>query len=405
VVRPAVASGAAVATSGALTAGDGTVTITAKYAGALGNAISFQWTAATSGDADERNLVVTTTGGYAATYEDLTTATVTAVDDPFIDVAAAGATALPTAGAATALTSGADGAAAAADFTGTGKGIALFEADAVSWDVLFVAECPSALVDDVNTKLDAVSELGKGFVVLCTVASQAASAAITYIADYRSSRGGSLYCWPRVKTTDFFQATPAEVTVDGNAFAAAAIANVDPWLSPGGAGKNQGGVDLLAGITGLEDESATRASLDALNAAGVAPFARTAGLGIILRRAVTTALSGRTRVYSRRMADYLIQAITSFAELFVERPLDVDLANNDLGTWTGGFVTAVRGFLDGEAQAEHLRAYSVDPFSASTPTDIAANRWTVLISVQLLSMNEELVLKTSIGETVQIAEA
>lgn len=402
VVRPAAGSSAA-ASSGSITAGTGSVTITAKYKGALGNSIRYQFTAATNANAAQRNVVITTTHGYSATYENITFAAVDDIVDPLVTITASAPSAMPDAGSATALTSGSDGTPAAGDFSGAGEGITLFAGDGVDVDVLFVAECPSGLIDDVNDALLAFAGEDKGIVVLCTPAAQSSSTAITYVADYRDDR--VVYTWPRVKTVDFFDADQDEVTVDGNAFAAAVIANVDPWLSPGGAGKNQGGVDLLRGISGLENESTSRTTLDSLNDAGVAPWAIVSSLGVILRRAVTTASSGRTKVFSRRMTDYLSESISTFMEQFVERPLDVDLTNQDLGTITGACVSAIRSFLDGEQANERIRGSSVDAFTANTQDDIDAGRWTILIAVKLVSMAEEIVLKVSIGETVTIQAA
>jgi len=394
--------------SGAITAGTGTITITAKYYGAIGDEISYEFVAATDGDSDHRNLVITVGSDYSATYENLDDDTITSlVDDPYIDITVSSPTDMPTAaGSATALTGGSDGTAVAADYVGTGsssKGIRCFYGESIDCDVLFVAECPSGLLDDVNTGLEAYcTDNDKGVVVLCTVDDQAKADAATYVADYRDDR--IVYTWPRVKTTNWWStATDKETEVCGSAFAAALIVNVDPWLSPGGNGARQGSTDLLSGITGLEDETASRSDLDTLNAAGIAPWLISSKLGAMMRRGVTTALTGRTKIFSRRMTDYLVSAIAEAAEEIVERPLDLDLSNQALGTYTGQFIGAVKSFLQREQDAEHIRSYSVDAYSENTQVGIDAGQWTVLIRVKQMSMAEETILKAEIGETVEIS--
>jgi len=389
-------------------AGTGTMVVTAKYYGAVGDEISIQWVAATGGDADERDLLITIGSDYSARYQDIayTDDVSETIDDPYVDVESSSPTAMPTAmGSAESLASGSDGTAVAADYVGSDsstKGIRCFYSESVDCDVLFVAEAPSGILDDINDGLEAYAgDTDKGVVVLCTTDDQASADAITYVADYRDDR--IIYAWPRVKTTNWWStASDKEVEVDGNAFAAALIANVDPWLSPGGNGARQGTTDLLSGITGLEDESGSRTTLDLLNAAGVAPWFVSSRLGAMMRRAVTTTLTGRTKLHSRRMTDYLVSAIAEAAEEIVERPLDLDLSAQALGTVTGQFVGSVKSFLQREVDAEHIRSFSVDPWTANAQADIDAGQWTVLIRVKLMSMAEEIILKADIGETVQV---
>lgn len=398
VVRPAV-TGADSADSGAVTAGDGSVTITARYAGALGNSISYQFTAASGGNAAERDVVITAPG-YLATYKDVAFAAIASLSDALVTFSATGATAMPDAGSATALTGGTDGTVAAGDVT---DAIDLFGADVADADVVFVAECPSAIVDDVNTGLKALAALGGPFVVLSTVPSQERATAITYVEDYRDTAGNSLYPWPRVKTPDTYTTANTETVVDGNAFVAAAIANVPAWLSPGGNGKLQGGVDLLAGITGLEDETANRTGLDALNDAGIAPFARYRGIGFVIRNARTTALTGRTKVQSRRYTSYLMESIAELLSLYVERPLDLDAESEQLGPVTGAAVQAIDGFLQAEVDDSHMARFGMDPF-ASSPADLAAGRWYLDISARYFASMDEIVLRFQGGESVTVTE-
>jgi len=404
VVRIAATDQAA-ATSGAITAGTGSLTITAKYKGALGNSISYQFTAATGGDSAKRDMVITIGTAYSVRYKDLTTTTVLLVDDPYVDVTASSPSAMPTAGSATALASGADGTAAASDYVGSSVslvGIRLFyaETDDADVDILFVAECPSALCATVNTGLEAyVGDCDKGMVVLCTPNNQSSSSAITYVADYRDDR--IIYTWPRVLTTDFYDTDLAEVEVDGNSFAAAAILNLDPEISPGGAT----GAPYLKGITGLEVETTSRTTYDDLRDAGVAAWFLSKTLGPVLYGGITTSItSGLIQVFRRRMTDYITESIAAYAENYVSKPLDLVLATQTLGSNTGALITAILGFLEGLRTKKRIHSYAVDAFGGNTQDDLDSGRWYILLSVKLFAAMDEIVLKASIGETVQIEE-
>jgi len=384
------------------------VDVTANHPGALGNSIQVAWTV-NADDATARDATVTIGTEYSETYEAVATIVggalvVTDPGDPFVTFAKhTGATAVPAAVSATALAGGSDGTAVAADYVGAVgslKGIRLFYGDSVDVDVLFVAECPSALLDSVNDGLEAYVGEDKGLAILCTVDGQAYADAITYVADYEDER--LVYVWPRAETTNFFDAAAAEIEVDGNAFAAALIANVDPWLSPGGAGKRVGTTDLLSGITGLEDETTSRSALDALNDAGIAPWFISSALGPIMRLGTTT---DGGRIWDRRIKDYLLDAIAAFAENYVETQLDLDLDNQILGPNTSGFIAAIQQFLAQEKAATHVKAYTVDAFSENTEAGIDAGRWIVLIRVETYAMAEQIVFKAQIGTTVTISEA
>ena len=403
VVRIAADSNAA-AGSGAITAGGGTITISAKYPGALGNQISYQFTAATDADAAKRNLTVTIGSEYSATYENLTFGTVTAVDDPYVTITGASPDAMPAAGSATALTGGLDGTAVAGDYVGSGSsdvGIRKFYGASVDVNVLFVAECPSGLVDTVNAGLQAWGvDTDKGIAVLSTPSGQASADTLTYVSDNSLSDDRSFYTWPQIKCRDLFLPNQDVTQMDGNAFAAFATVNVDPWLSPGGAGKKQGGVDFLAGIVGLESET-TMTTLNLLDDVGVAPWFIDRTIGPIIHRAVVT---DGSRLFARRAKDWIQLSLAAFAVNYTETQLDIVLADSDLGPNTGSLISAWQTWLENQRLLSRLQSYSVDPFSANTQTNIDAGQWIIVVRVKLYSMIEELVLKAEIGQTVQISE-
>lgn len=381
------------------------VVATARYPGLLGNSISVAWSV-NSDDATARDATVTIGSSYSATYKRVATIVsaalvVTDPGDPYVAFTkASGATLVPAAIAATALTSGANGTAAAGDYSTC---IDLFAGASVGWSVGFVAEPESALIDDINTALEAqANTLSRGLWVLCTPAAQAYATALTYVASYRTER--TFYAWPKVKTTNLYDADRGEITVDGNSFAAVAIASVDPEKSPGGAP----GAPFLRGITGLETE-ATITQLNNLNAAGVSPWFMSDALeGAILHNAVLTTLtSGKTKVFRRRMTDYIVQGIAAYLERFVGEILDVDLVNRRLGAVTAPEAGVVRQFLADlkkDGLNGRIRDYSLDEFGGNVQSNIDAGQWILILAVKLFSVQEQIVLQAQIGETVQITE-
>ena len=129
-------------------------------------------------------------------------------------------------------------------------------------------------------------------------------------------------------------------------------------------------------------------------------------LGPIIRGGVTTSVtSGLEKIFRRRMTDFIVDSIAARAENFVETPLDLDLPTRTLGPLTGALVGEVNQFLGDLLGRERIRAFSVDPFSGNTQTDIDAGRWIILISVKLVSAAEEIVLKATIGEFVEVTDA
>lgn len=381
------------------------VTVTARYAGSVGNQITVAWTA-NADDATARDATVAIGTKYSATYEAVATMVgsalvVTDPGDPYVAFSkAASATKVPAAAAATALATGADGTPAAGDYTAA---LEVLADASVEFNVGFVAEPPADILEDVNEAIKAfVDEHDKGFWVPCTPASQTSSAAQAYMATLRTDR--FLYPWPRVKTVNGFDPDREEITVDGAAFAACAIANVQPEISPGGAP----GAPYLRGITGLE-QGASLTTLNALNAAGVSPFFMSTALeGAILHNAVTTSLTpGLTKVFRRRMTDYIVSLLSGILERYVGQPLDIDLENQALGPVTGPEMGEVRAALEGLANPsrQRIREYAIDEFSQNTSAGIAEGQWVILTEVGLFAAQEKIVLLARIGEGVEITEA
>lgn len=380
-------------------AGD-SVTVTARYPGLLGNSISIAWSA-NADDATARDATVTIGTTYSVVYKRVATIvatvlTVTDPGDPFVVFTkSSGATLVPVAAAASALATGADGTSAAGDYT---TGIDAFSDASVAWNVGFVAEAPSSMADAINAGMKSFVDANKrGIWVMVTPAAQAYATAKAYPSTYRADR--LVYPWPLVKTVNVFDANRAEITVSPSSFAAAAIASVAPEKSPGGAP----GAPYMKGITGLE-LGATSTQLNELVAAGVTPMYMSDALeGAIMHNCVLTTLTtGQTKVFRRRMTDYIVLSLAAFLERFVGELLDINLVTRALGAVTGPEIGSLQQFLADLVTTNRIREYSLDPFGGNVQSNIDAGQWIILLRVKLISAQEQIVLKAQIGETVVI---
>jgi hypothetical protein len=380
---------------------------TARHPGAIGNQIAVQILANVDTPAN-RDVIVTIGTAYTSPrYENVVvdnggSITVNDPGDPFVAFteAAGPPVSPPDVIAATLLTGGADGTAVAGDYLGSGgtSGLDLLSDASLAWSVAFVAECPSGLVDAVNAGIKAFQDThARGFIPLCTVPAQTSATALTYASSYRSDR--SSYHWPLVKVVNTFDPDRGVILVDGNSFAAVAVASVAPELSPGGAP----GAPFLRGILGLET-AASLITLNALNAAGVAPWFMSTPLeGAIIHKGITTSLvPGLEQIFRRRMTDFILSSMANFLEQYVGNLLDLDLASSTLGPVTAPEIGALNQFLDDLRQNNRIRDYSIDPFSGNVQANIDAGTWIILLAVKLLSVQDVIILKASIGESVEI---
>ena len=223
--------------------------------------------------------------------------------------------------------------------------------------------------------------------------------AIANVPAFRADR--LMYPWPRVKTVNTFDPERPEAVVDGNAFAAVAIANVVPEKSPGG----NPGAPFLKGITGLEVTGTLSSNAyKSLNDAGIAPwFNSTAHAGFIIHRGFTTSLApALRRIFRRRMTDFIMTSIADSSQLFIGELLDLDLPNKAFGANTSIQSGRWREFLQGLQDNNRIRGFTIDEFGANLQSNIDAGQWLVAIAVKLISAQEELVFLANIGETVEL---
>lgn len=391
-------------------AGD-SVTATANYPGAYGNQIYVAWSV-NADDATARDATVTVGTTYSKLHENVATIVssalvVTDPGDPYVTFSkASGATLVPAAIAATALTGGVDGTPTAANYLGSSSvdvGLRLFYGDSVEVNVVFVAEPAEGLIDDINTGLVTFAdETKKAMVVLNTVEGQDYADAKEYVADYRQNDGYAVYPWPKVYTVNQYDDDRNEILVNTNAFIASALVSIDPEVSVGG----KLGSQALYGITDLEVTSTTKAQNDALKAKGVlAMFMSTARGGAITWGDPNTSLeSGKGKIFRRRMTDYITISISNLLELYVGETLDVNLAAGTLGPTTTAEIAAIAGFLDGLVSTGRIADYSIDGLSGNLQSNLDDGEWIILLQVKLNAHQEVIILKAEVGETVTITE-
>ncbi len=418
VVRVPVASAAAATkTFDDVSSGD-SVVVTAKYKGAVGSQIRVTW-AANATTAANSDLTVKVLGSDGTTvmhqesYENVVvdntgSITVTDPSDPFVTVTAAGsATDVPVAVADSALddTAGADGTVVIANYS-----TALDELadDAVEWDVVCGAEVPNSLIEDWNAALGTFMTANeRGFAIASTPAGEAVATAVAAVASYRHDR--IMRPWRRVVVINTFDPLRAQITVDGNVFAAIATASVDPEVSPGGAN----GAPFMGQIKGLETAvSATDAELASLTAAGITPFGyNTAAFGgAFLRNARTTDITSedKRRVFRRRMVDFIAESISNTLAKYAERPLDLNLTTGVLGPITRTEVGLIRAFMVGLSNDSRIQTWApsnLDPFGGNNQANIDAGQWILILRVKFNSMQEQTVLRLQAGTTVVVDEA
>lgn len=405
------AAASATANDGAGSPAPSTIT-TARYVGASGNLIRHQWVANADGVSTSRDLIVSVvTAAGVTTYSKRHKAVATGggtpvITDPgdrFVIVTPHGSIdEVPAVmGSAVALTGGTDGVAVAADWTGaadTFDGIRAFLDDNLGVDVIIACEVDAAFIDDANDELIATAEAVGCRAVLCTPEAQTKAQIDTYIADYRSENVS--FHWPKVYTINKYDVTRPEVLVDGNSFAAVAVASVPPQDNPGGAP----GARYLRGITGVET-GVTKAQFESLKENGVNGwFNSTANGGYIIYGGVNTQIADNTRltIARHRMFSYITGSLAGFLERFVGRLADIDLESQSLGPVTQQQDAAMRSFLQVLLNNKVIRSYNVDLFSGNTLLQMAAGTFVVLIEVGLYGSQDNIVIDANIGPTVGV---
>lgn len=372
------------------------INIAASSPGAWGNDITVDITAASDGDADHFNLVVKYRG-ETTTYENLDTSTgnnnlvdVIGTDLANLVVVTKQADGRPdnVSDAALADTAGTDGSIADSDYTDTGR--------AIKTMANFQRASIFAVADRSNMAI-------KGEMEACALAADKGlfliwngshSADITTVtgdaASYRSDR--IVYCYNSTKTID--PDTAAEIVVPPHSWVASILSQTDVDIHPG----EEGSKAYTGAITGLVDESISRADYVTLKEAGVAAWEKDEDGGHLIVSGVTTDLTaGKTEITRRRMADFLQLSAASRLKFFVKKK---NTAQNRI-QMAAELIAFSNSLKDDERVIEE---FAVEQKSVNSEATRAQGIEKLLWRVKIIGHMLHLVLVTEIGTTVTFQE-
>lgn len=381
----------AVAADRDATAGTGTITITAKYDGAVGNSITAQFVAATNEEAAERNLVIRYDGTIVDTFENV------AFDDDlslltsdYVTVSGSTPSAMPTVDASpVALTGGDDGGLTDSEIT-----TALAAVGGFDGDIIAICNVPAANAANVLT---AVNTWG-------------ASAASQYRVVVTPGH-------ERWLTTRLLGATATEDGVPDTAYL---IQRFDPWDAPvwtrsagltpwcvglavdGNASSAQSHVPSGGGSAGVVVPYGGRqltedAMGDLGDAYGYTVWDDIDGIGLTIREQYTQeVVSGAYEtIQGYRYSSFLAETIATFKTAEIGFPAEIDMSTGRLTGTVRRTTDAIIGFLQGEATAGRLLgglrtdgttfpAYSVDPVGPNNQTDLDAGTFRTRVIARIV---------------------
>lgn len=371
------------------------VRVDATSVGLWGNDVTVAVEAATDGNANHWNLVVTY-NGRTYTYQNLDTtvgqnnlAQVIGDDLANVVVVTKLADGRPVNAAAAALASGTDGVIAATDFqtpitemaaepgvgvvcpcgdyvtAATVNGYIVTQAGNVS-DRLFVTHSN----DPTNTPADEVTD----------VAAQVTT---------RSDR--IVWCYNAPYTAD--PELGVAILTTPNVWMASILSQIDVDINPGAAEC----IPLLSGISRVTQNGLTRGDLINLKNAGVATIERTED-GFQFKSAVTTSLtSGKTQITRRRSTDFLQLSAARRLRAYVKAKNTPLVRAQMLGE-----LLALSKSLKNAGRI--IESFEIIGEAVNSNTDRSQGLERILWRVKLIGHILYLVLETEIGETVEITE-
>ena len=239
------------------------------------------------------------------------------------------------------------------------------------------------------------------------------SAAQPGVGAYRHQR--TIYCYPGVQT--FVPGIASKGTAGGAGYTADGIidtgadgfmVSVCSQLPPE---ENPGQLTTFAGgALGVERGNADIQTLTitdyiTFRGAGIAA-PRVDGGVMIFQSGVTSVdpavFSGLRNIARRRMADFIQDSLALAMKAFGKK----------LNTRTRRALIAsqIKSFMDallsaGNSAAQRIDGYKVDPITGNTPDTLALGIFRIILNVRTLSSLDAIVLQTTIGESVDVAEA
>lgn len=303
----------------------------------------------------------------------------------------------------TSATAGADGTPGTTHYTGTAgsgdAGIAKFEGDP---DVTIVAvdDCGDSNRVAINTALVAHAVAEQRIAVINGNSGVSISAAITYVGTnasaYRSER--AIFAWPWVYVKD---EGGTERLVPPSVMLAGALSRMPRHL--GTHWKDPRNTVAYSGISRLE-YAVSRANLILAQNAGIECIVP-AGDYYAPKSGVTTSLSvNQTQVSRRRIADFLMRAVSEGQEAYEGGPIDPATRSRQLS----GVKRTLQAFVDAGRRGEAETTEAIDAFSvetASSAEELAAGVHKIAVRAKTFATQDVILFLLSIGPTVAVTEA
>jgi len=388
--------------------------VDANSTGAWGNSLSVAVVAATDGDATHFNLQVLRDGVLAELHRNLDPTVIAdsasygiASDFVALTRLAAGANSgRPVDVAATSLTTGSDGTFADSDYIGSPsdvRGLELLRAIGASnirW--VYAAEKTSLAVNAAILFLTQTTGNKIG-IVADPAGTTLASATVSVL---RSDR--IIYVYQHVDTfiPEANGGRGGLVRVAPTSFAAAALAALPPGRDPAGINSEP----FLTGIRAIEFPSLSRDDYITMNEQGIMGLQFTAERQRFgFRSGVTASITpGLETIERRTIADFLQESMGAGLVFFQNIQLSEENKLQVVGAITDFLEKQIRlGLLPSKEDLDFgddgkLEPFIVDITSLNTAQQEATGLFIVLVRVRIFSSMRFLVLRTEIGEGVEI---
>lgn len=370
------------------------ITFTAKYLGAYGNNITVKVEAGSS----QGSKYTVHDGNPGAVwpdevYDDILIAAAAGAftASKLIDVSVQSTAAEPTAAAATALATGADGTIANTDYLAA---ITAQEVEALG-NVLFLDANNATRNGYLKTSMANTTDR---MCVLAGAAADSVATAVAAVASLRDTEGRIIYAFPYVNTS----VAGVSTKVNPCSFYASLLSQTSPQIDPAWAGNAQ----YLSGIDSLE-LNLTRANYISLMAAGISAFELDADIGIKIKSGVVTQIlnSSKVMIFRRRMADFLTYSIAKFLKNYqnaVNSEENRDFAVAAIADFNRRLERD--GLVPKDKEVQTGKASIIDGNSLNTDDSIAAGFFKILYKRRIYSSMRFIVLQAEIGESVVVTE-
>lgn len=385
------------------------LTVTLKYVGAAGNAVTATVTNASDGVGTHFNLSVSVTSSTGTTTDFFqnvnNTGTISTFD--FTNTLLVGnitqaGSGRPANQSGTAFTGGSDGTFVAGDYVGTAgtadKGIALFEGDRTI-DHLFSDDPGNSFRATVNAGLVAHADLQTDRIAyLNGPQGQSSATAITDVANYGSLRACYVDAWVYILD----DTTGAKTLVPSAPFAASVAAQLPPSTSI--AWKGTPVQTMLSGIVDLEFDRGDAAANG--TDAGITTIMREVTGGFTFEAAVNTfnaAQPTKGTLNRTRMGHFIARSMVTSLRPFVDAP-NVPQVQQDEINAVDTFLGNLKRAKDGDPiNNVHILDYAIhDIKTSNAQADLDNGEFAIDSDVKISSAQSKIFLGLLFGETIKV---